>query len=702
MGFLAPLYILGLLAIGIPIILHLIRRTPQGRQMFSSLMFLTPSPPRLTRRSRLSNILLLILRAAAIVLLALAFARPFFHWGENLDRQPASNRRTLILVDTSASMRRPDLWADARKAVAKVVDEAQPGDEVGLYLFDQQVRPAFTFEQWNQADLAARGTMLRGRLDAASPGWRGTRLGDALAAAADIVSENSGESKEKPSISRQIVLVTDFQQGGHMEALQGHEWPKEISLTIAQLTPRHEGNASLQWMKAGPDEAGDEKLRVQVRNEAGSASDQFTLTWANEKGPSADVEPVKVYVPAGRSQMVKLAWPSAGIDGERPDRIVLAGDECDFDNTLYLAATPPETVRLVYVGDDAASDVNGLRFYLQSALADTPARKMEFVTRKGGEEVQAADLAGARLAVVTGATTDGSIGRLRQFAEAGGDVLWVARDVAGAEKAGQLIGQTLQAKEAGGDFSLIGRVETGDPLFAPFADARFADFTKIHFWHHRTVKWEGANGPRILAWFDGGDPFLIEQAIGKGRVRVMTSSWQPSDSQLALSSKFVPLMDEMVERKDAVLGETQYAVGDTLALPAAAGNSAPRVMIAPDGKQTELGQAATAFAGADQPGIYRLNVDGKETPIAVNVSPDESHTAPVMGPAEQLAQYGVNLGKPQDAKELAAQERRLLTAELENRQKLWRWLIVGVLGLLAVETALAGRLARRALRQAAA
>src|SRR3954469_15070213 len=99
MGFLAPLYMIGLLAVGIPILLHLIRRTPQGRQMFSSLMFLSPSPPRLTKRSRLSNILLLLLRATIVTLLALAFARPFFHWGENQERQQSSGRRILFLVD---------------------------------------------------------------------------------------------------------------------------------------------------------------------------------------------------------------------------------------------------------------------------------------------------------------------------------------------------------------------------------------------------------------------------------------------------------------------------------------------------------------------------------------------------------------------------------------------------------------------------
>ena len=77
MGLLTPLYLAGLAALSLPVLLHLIRRTPRGRQAFSSLMFLSPSPPRLTRRSRLDHLLLLVLRLTALALLAFAFARPF-------------------------------------------------------------------------------------------------------------------------------------------------------------------------------------------------------------------------------------------------------------------------------------------------------------------------------------------------------------------------------------------------------------------------------------------------------------------------------------------------------------------------------------------------------------------------------------------------------------------------------------------------
>ncbi len=59
MSFLTPLYILGLAAVAAPIVFHLIRRSPKGEVPFSSLMFLSPTPPRLTRRSRLDHWLLL-------------------------------------------------------------------------------------------------------------------------------------------------------------------------------------------------------------------------------------------------------------------------------------------------------------------------------------------------------------------------------------------------------------------------------------------------------------------------------------------------------------------------------------------------------------------------------------------------------------------------------------------------------------------
>ena len=174
----------------------------------------------------------------------------------------------------------------------------------------------------------------------------------------------------------------------------------------------------------------------------------------------------------------------------------------------------------------------------------------------------------------------------------------------------------------------------------------------------------------------------------------MTSGWNPSDSQLALSTKFVPLIERVLRRKDEVVVEAQYAVNEAIALPEAGVETAARTMTPPDGKQIALG-AAASFAGTDTPGIYRLSVNGKETPIAVNIAPDESRTVAL--PVDEAEKWGAKMGRQKDAAQVAEQEKRLRATELENRQKLWRWLILVVLGLLGLETVLAGRLARRSL-----
>ena len=78
MGLLAPAFLAGLLAIGIPIAIHLINRERKVVVRFPSLMFLNKIPYRSVRRQKLRHLLLLAMRCLALVLLVAAFSRPFF------------------------------------------------------------------------------------------------------------------------------------------------------------------------------------------------------------------------------------------------------------------------------------------------------------------------------------------------------------------------------------------------------------------------------------------------------------------------------------------------------------------------------------------------------------------------------------------------------------------------------------------------
>src|SRR4026208_1320405 len=114
MQFLAPLFLVGAAAIALPIIFHLIRKTTKEKTVFSSLMFLSPPPPKVTRRSRLDNILLLLLRCGVLGLLALGFARPYLVRPTNGSPATGAGKKMVILIDTSASVRRDNLWAQER------------------------------------------------------------------------------------------------------------------------------------------------------------------------------------------------------------------------------------------------------------------------------------------------------------------------------------------------------------------------------------------------------------------------------------------------------------------------------------------------------------------------------------------------------------------------------------------------------------
>ena len=198
MSFLTPLYILGALAVAAPIVFHLIRRTPRAEVPFSSLIFLSPSPPRLTRRSRLDHWLLLLLRAAALILLAVAFARPFLRQAAGLSLGDAEQRRIAVLIDTSASMRRGDLWEQAKARAVEAIEACRPGDQLAVFAFDAASRPVLGFDESATLDPSRRQAVAKALVERLTPSWGATHLGQALIDAAGAI-ENVGDVAARSS-----------------------------------------------------------------------------------------------------------------------------------------------------------------------------------------------------------------------------------------------------------------------------------------------------------------------------------------------------------------------------------------------------------------------------------------------------------------------------------------------------------------------
>ena len=279
--------------------------------------------------------------------------------------------------------------------------------------------------------------------------------------------------------------------------------------------------------------------------------------------------------------------------------------------------------------------------------------------------------------------------------EEGRTLVYALPDASSGPGLAALLGTTdIRMEEAAAkDFHLLTQINVQHPLFAPFADSRFGDFTKLHFWKHRRLSLESLPSARVvLAKFDDDSPAIVEIAMGKGKVLLLTSGWKPSDSQLALSTKFIPLLYSILDSsRGQAAGQDQYRIGNRVSLPISTTNGSWTVQT-PDGSLATL-HSGEMFSQTDRPGVYRVKESGLQ--FAVNIPGEESRTTPL--PAETLERLGLPVPKVATAKdaEVAKEQKRVMVAaELENRQKYWQWLVMGGLVFLAVETWMAGRLSQ--------
>src|SRR5688572_5132509 len=537
MSFLAPLFLLGGLAVALPIIFHLIRRTPVVQRVFSSLMFLNPSPPQLSRRSRLDKILLLLLRCLIIGLVAFAFARPFLRGKVPNAGAGGTQKVSVFLVDTSASMRRDGVWKDAVARARELARQAAPGDRAQLAVFDRGTRRLLSFEEWSALQPAERAAAVEQRLNSVGPTWHAGELGTALISAGE---ELDGVTDVAAGVLKEIVVISDMQEGSRLQNLQEFEWPKNVHVSFVTIAAKNRNNAALHPAVEGPStNRAETRPLVRISNGAESKREQFHLSWADARtgapvGPAIDVQAIP-----GKTRSIRAPQqPRAAGDM----RLMLSGDDEAFDNSLFIATSEPEQIEVSFVGGAAENDPAGLYFYLRRAFQETQRRKVTLSRATNSIS------ANAHFVVATDALSDAQSEALRKYVEAGHTALFVVNAPATAKSLDRILQRQLEASEGVvKGYAMLEQIDFSHPIFAPFAEPRFSDFTKIHFWKLRQISTNGLADATVLARFDSGAPALLETGLGAGKFLVLASGWQPVDSQLALSTKFVPLLYSMLE-----------------------------------------------------------------------------------------------------------------------------------------------------------
>ncbi|HEX6974953.1 MAG TPA: BatA domain-containing protein, partial [Vicinamibacterales bacterium] len=229
MSFLTPLFLLGLAGLAVPVIIHLIQRERKNVVQFPSLMFLQRIPYQSVRRRRIRNWPLLLLRLAALALIVLAFARPFFRRASVTASAAGGAREVVVLIDRSYSMGYGDRWTRAVAGARDAVSKLAPGDRASIVFFS------------SGAEVSLRSTMDRGRLEAAiaagKPGASATHYGPALKLAGSILGESVLPRRE-------VILVSDFQRSGWPGA-EGVRLPDGATVTPVAVADADASNLSV-------------------------------------------------------------------------------------------------------------------------------------------------------------------------------------------------------------------------------------------------------------------------------------------------------------------------------------------------------------------------------------------------------------------------------------------------------------------------
>ena len=496
MSFLSPLFFVGLAAIAVPVLVHLIQRERKRVSSFPSLMFVRRIPYQSVRRRRIRHWFLLLMRAAAIALIVAAFARPFFPQGAAAAAAASGDREVVLLIDQSASMGYGNHWQQARDRAIEAIRSLGSNDKATIVLFGRN------------AEEQVRATGDRGRLEAAVSAARvtsgATRYGPALKLAESILTRSTLPRRE-------AILISDFQRAGWSGAEDVH-FGEGMTLTPVPIATAKTANLSVPSVTfARASFSGQERITVTagVTNRGADAATAVPVSLEME---GHEIE--KQAVTVGPNASASVAFSQFTLAEPVVRGVVRAGtDVLPADNAFHFVLTP---------------EPGRLRAHHRQRRS----QQLEFLSLEGARHRQRACISGGVLpaARVTPAAIDAHAVVILN------DVIvrraWPAACSSGSSSAAaaswSCSGRRAPGRRAkpaccpgswarrsiapSGRGGTVGYIDHSHPVFEIFKAPRSGDFAAAPILRYRAL--EPGPEDRVLARFDDGAVAAAERRVG--------------------------------------------------------------------------------------------------------------------------------------------------------------------------------------------
>jgi hypothetical protein len=595
MSLLAPAFLAGLLAIGLPWWLHRLSSDNPNKQRFSSLMFLEPGEPRRVLAKKVQYLLLLALRIGVLALLAFAFAQPAI-WRTPTPGDGSAARLHVIVLDVSASMAYRDRWQRAVDAANEVIDGLRTDDRAQLVAAGRSIEVL--------GSPTGDASVLRQTLNTVKPGIFRIDYGQTMRAVDGVL-----RGAELPVV---LDVITDAQQSS-------------LPTRFGELAPRRAAELAIHDVATGTadnwaiDSFGGSALTGELEAGVRSfAAEAATKTVKLEHNGRAVAEQT-VEVPAGGRAQVKFPALELASGGNRVRVSIGPDDGLAADDQRFLALKRPQPRSVLVV----AADPKGRAALYTSAALGTLTRLALTPDARAPNGLGDKPLTEFSFIVVTDAGLLGpaETARIQDYVQGGGRALLAFGPRAASLTSVPVGGETLKPGSQLGatvKAASIGELDSAHPALRGVDELRTAKFT-------RYLAVEPGADDRVLIRFDDGTPLLLERTLGEGRVLLFTSSLDKEWNDLPVQPVFVPFMAGLANYLLGGAGFTSEAdLGSTLAVRAL--GLAGGQIFDPRGEKA-LGLGGSGDVLLDQIGFYEVMGGGTSELVAVNFDPRESDLA---------------------------------------------------------------------------
>ncbi len=654
-------FLFAALAAVIPVILHMINRQRAKDLPFSTLRFLRISVEKTRRRRRIQDVLLMLLRMAVLVLIAIGLAKPTLTSLKSLLGGGAASAVAIIL-DNSASMGMIDSdrmrFETGLGAALQIMDELEDGDTVALYLTGGP-----HFPELGRLDRSHE--KVRQVLSQCSVSYERADLAVKIHDARKLLAGSEATNKE-------IFVITDLQEIS-LEAYKKEETPSasegdEENLTDEEREIRDMPIIFVDCNRSPKPNVAVTDIDLRSVMPVAGVPVQATVELFNTAtvsqpgrvelyvdGAKEYSSPVLSINPEGRAKHdFQFTFQRGGLHrGE----VRLVGDDgsklddrrfftMEVDQGIPVAIVTAQRHEIAYLDDS---------FYVDQAL--TPARSGGWAIRT--TKLTAGELLAEPLSNYTviycvnlPAPDVDTAERLRTYVEHGGNLVWISGDNVVPEAYNRMNeearGQLLPAPLL--DLRIPQPGDERDSWSIGFLDKEHKAlqyllepaslYQSVLVYKHVRIDAQAVGDAWVLARLDDGEPLLVQRAVEQGSVIMLGTSAHVGWTNVPVRPIFLPLLAQLTfQLAGAEEARHQALAGAPIVIPFEEEIRPMGVEVLPPSGATirlsmekdEEGKLPDSFRYADTHdiGIYILRLLEAVRPTqyaySVNFDPDEAN-----------------------------------------------------------------------------